>query len=95
MAIFRCVLCVTLWLKIGGGFRNNPNPPPNFSLGHKRTLYDYVSKVYCGQILNTRGEQFSEPQDGPQGHYRLEVPPPAVNLGTTLTLVWKTYIIHY
>jgi hypothetical protein len=26
---------------------------------------------------NACGEQFSEPQDGPQGHYRMEVPPPA------------------
>ena len=32
-------------------------------------------KVYRGQVLNARGEQFREPQDGPKGHYRLGVPP--------------------
>jgi CMP/dCMP kinase len=32
-------------------------------------------------MFYTCGDQFSEPQDGPQGHYRLEVPPPAVDSG--------------
>jgi hypothetical protein len=57
-----------------------------FAPGHRKSLYDSVLKVYCGQILNARGEQFSEPQDGPQGHYRSGVPPPAVDLGTTSCL---------
>ena len=54
------------WVKrISPSGSDDLNSPPNFSLGHKRTLYDYVLKVYCGQILNTCGEQFREPQDGP------------------------------
>jgi hypothetical protein len=42
----------------------NPDSPPNFSLGRKNPLYDYILKVYCGQILSACGEQFREPQDG-------------------------------
>jgi hypothetical protein len=31
----------------------------------QKPLYDYILKVYCGQILSACGEQFREPQDGP------------------------------
>jgi hypothetical protein len=36
---------------------------------------------FTSDDLYARGEQFSEPQDGPQGHYWSGVPPPAVDLG--------------
>jgi hypothetical protein len=47
------------------GTLNALNVKGNFSLDRKKPLYDYILKVCFGQILNARGEQFREPQDGP------------------------------
>jgi hypothetical protein len=41
---------------------------------------------FTSDDLYARGEQFSEPQDGPQGHYWSGVPPPAVNPEEVLPL---------
>jgi hypothetical protein len=56
------------------------DPPPNFCLVHKKT-YMIMFRRFTSDDLYARGEQFSEPQDGPQGHYWSGVPPPAVDLG--------------